>query len=456
MKRCYSVIALFIGTTLHAASLPSIESQLIVPILPIVGIPNPKESQPLNKTHLNLNDAILLAVQRHPSITQAVAQISQQQANIRAAQAGYLPALTGTIQVGDLTSSQRGRQIYSLKASQLLYDFGKVKTNVDIQQAKTILEQANALISVDDIAQTTSRTVLAIQHYQHLVDIAQEQLNGMQHLYEIAELRANAGISSRADPVQAQSYVDYAKSYLITQQSNLRQNQQRLNVLLGFDVSHTQFEVSDRLLEHSGFYDDVPLNEVPKLVSAKAEMDVATAQKQQAKTGVYPTIALTGTFNQAVNGRNPNTVEKNGHDTAVYLTLNTNLYQGGAIKAQTQAADFAEQAAQAKLSANYLELIETTRNAHEVIDHTQQQIWVLVDKQKVTAKTRELYEDQYKLGHRTILDLLSAEQSYHSARAEKEQALYSIYDTLAQYIATTGKTRSVYDLNNKNIQGLNP
>lgn len=336
----------------------------------------------------------------------------------------------------------------------MLYDFGKTHTNVDIQQAKTYLEQANALTAIDDVAERTSRTILAIEYYKKLVDIAEQQLKGMQHLYNIAELRANAGISSRADPVQAQSYVDYAKSYLITQQSYLRQNQQRLSVLLGFDVTHTTFTIPDGLINTSGFYDDITLDQIPPLVAANAEIAVANAQKLEAQKNRYPTVSLTGTFNQAANGRNPDTLENNGHDTSIYLTVNGNLYQGGAVKAQIQAANYSEQAAQEKLSATYLDLVENLKAAHEVIDHTQQQIWVLIEKQKVTAKTRELYEDQYKLGQRTILDLLSAEQAYHSARSEKEQALYTIYDTLAQYIDQTGKTRTVYQLNNKNIQGI--
>lgn len=60
----------------------------------------------------------------------------------------------------------------------------------------------------------------------------------------------------------------------------------------------------------------------------------------------------------------------------------------------------------------------------------------------------------YKLGKRSILDLLSSEQSFHSSRAERESARYDIYDTLAIYINVIGKSRDIYQLNNTKIQGF--
>jgi hypothetical protein len=37
-----------------------------------------------------------------------------------------------------------------------------------------------------------------------------------------------------------------------------------------------------------------------------------------------------------------------------------------------------------------------------------------------TVRTRELYQEQYKLGTRSLVDLLNAEQAIHSANSELE------------------------------------
>ena len=48
-----------------------------------------------------------------------------QNANIDVAKAAYYPQLSGGISTGDMTSGERGRQLLSLNATQMVYDFGK-------------------------------------------------------------------------------------------------------------------------------------------------------------------------------------------------------------------------------------------------------------------------------------------------------------------------------------------
>ncbi len=428
--------------------------------LPIVGREPPPSDQNILAPHispkqtLNLNEVILIAVARHPSITSAIADLSTQNSNIRVAQAAYYPQLSGGIQTGDFDSAQRGRQVYTINASQMVYDFGKTKTNVDIQKSKQVLEQANVLIAMDQIATVTSQAVFNVLRYRSLMNIAEKQLQGLQRLYEIARLRANAGISSQADPVQAKSYVEYAQSYLITQQSNLRQQEQKLRTLLGFDISATQFMIPDSFIQTSGLYSAPQLNTIPSMIAAEAEINVAKYEKEKTKLSPYPTFSLVGSVNKALNGINPNTGRRNDTDSSIYLSMSSNFYQGGAIRAQINSANYAEQAAKAKLDAAYLNVLQSTRNDMEIIDNAQRQIEILRNREQSTEKTQELYEEQYKLGKRSILDLLSSEQSYHSSKAERETVRFDIYNTITDYIAVVGKSRDVYDLNNQNIQGF--
>ena len=63
-------------------------------------------------------------------------------------------------------------------------------------------------------------------------------------------------------------------------------------------------------------------------------------------------------------------------------------------------------------------------------------------------------EEQYKLGTRSVLDLLNAEMAIHAANNELETARYDIYNSLVQFIQTTGRTRQAYQLNHLSIQGF--
>lgn len=406
------------------------------------------------QSRLSLQNAVQIAVKRNPTISQSLASLAAQNANIDVAKAQYYPQLKAGLNTGDFTSSDRGRQLYTIEANQMLYDFGKVKSGVDTQKSKLEAEQANVLVSIDDIATETSRAIIAVLRYRILLNIAQDQVKGVSRLHEIAQLRSDAGISSYADPVQAQSYVEYAKTYLLTQQNKLRQEEQKLRTLLGFDVSRTDFIIHDDFLKKSELYNSPKMNTIPSMIAAQAEIDVARSQKKQTELSRYPTVSLVGSLNQALNGKNPGTGKSDDTDSSIGISMSSNFYQGGAVNSQIRSAGYAEQAARSKLNATYLSIVDSTQIARENIENMDKQIWVLIERERSTAKTRELYEEQYKLGKRSILDLLSSEQSFHSSRAERESARYDIYDTLAIYINVIGKSRDIYQLNNTKIQGF--
>ncbi|MGO1061965.1 TolC family protein [Acinetobacter lwoffii] len=361
---------------------------------------------------MNLVEAVHRAVQRRPEITQSISTLSAQAANIDVARAGYYPQLSGGIGTGDLTSGERGQQMVSLNATQMLYDFGKIKTNVSVEEARLAEEQAKVLVSLDQIAFEVADAIVSIKRYQQITQIAQQQIQGIGRIAEVANLHARAGISSQADPIQAQSNLEAAQSNLIVQRTQLRQYQQRLCTLLGFDVSIVEW--------------DTP----------------------------YPTISLKGSLSQAMNGRNPNNNEDDGFCNSVMTEVSSNLYRGGATRSQTRAASYAEEAARAQVNTVYLDVLDQVRLIREQIENKQKQMGVLSQRRATTVRTKELYQEQYKLGTRTVVDLLNAEQAIHSAAQEIESARYDIYSAIVQYIQVTGRTRDIYALNRISIQGF--
>ncbi|MEG2431796.1 MAG: TolC family protein, partial [Acinetobacter sp.] len=358
------------------------------------------------------------------------------------------------ISTGDMTTGERGRQLISLNAIQMLYDFGKVKTSVDIQQTRLWAEQAQLLISIDDVALRTSSAIINIKRSQEMVQIAERQIAGIQKIVEITQLRAQAGVSSQADPVQAKSYLQAAQTNLLTQQSLLNQYQLQLRSLIGLNLGEKQWDIPNFLIAKSSLYDEPNFKQIPKMMHASAEIQTAQAQKTQTKLSRYPTLNVKGSLNQAVNGRNPNNNEDNGLYSSIMLEANSNFFQGGAIAAQARSASYAEQAAKAKLNSVYLDVLDQVRLNREQVESKQNQMKILQARQMTTIKTKELYQEQYKLGTRTALDLLNAEQAIHAVASDIESTRYDIYSSLVQFIAATGKSREVYSLDHLNIHGV--
>ena len=409
---------------------------------------------PVASSKLDLYQAVRWAVGRHPDVSSSISSLASQNANIDVARAGYFPQMSGGISTGDMTSSQRGRQLLELSATQMLYDFGKTKSSVNTQQSKLKVSQAEVLVAIDDIALNVATAIINIKRYEELARIAREQIAGIAKIAEIANLRANAGISSQADPVQAQTYLESAQSNLIVQETQLSMYKQRLRNLIGGDISRINADIPPSLVAKSNIYSDPQFNQIPQMMLAKAEVDVAASQKKQSSLSRYPTLNVKGSLSQAINGQNPNNNKDDGSDGSIMFEASSNFYQGGAVASQTRAASFAEEAAKAKVNSVYLDTINTIRLAQEQVENKQRQMQVLAAQQATTVRTRELYQEQYKLGTRTAVDLLNAEQSIHSADSQMETARYDIYDNLVQYIAAAGKSRDVYELNNLQIQGV--
>lgn len=136
------------------------------------------------------------------------------------------------------------------------------------------------------------------------------------------------------------------------------------------------------------------------------------------------------------------------------LEASSTFFQGGAISARNRAASYAEEAAKAQVSTVYLDVLDQTRLIQTEVESKQKQMVVLAQRRETTKRTKELYQEQYKLGTRTVVDLLNAEQAIHGAAQEIEAARYDIYTALIRYIEITGRSRAVYQLNNTPIQGL--
>ncbi|WOE40417.1 TolC family protein [Acinetobacter chinensis] len=403
---------------------------------------------------LSFNESILRALQRSPDVTRSLSTLAAQGANIDVAKAGYYPQISGGVSTADLTRGERGRQLFNITATQMVYDFGKIRSAVDVQEAKLASEQALVLVSLDDVALQTASAIVNTERYKKITQIAQQQIEGISRIAEIANLRAKAGISTQADPVQAQSNLEAAQSNLIVQQNLLNQYKQKLKTLLGYDVSNVGWNIPDRIVQQSALYQDPEFNRIPKMIAAQASVEVAKFQKKQVKLSSYPTLNLKGSLSQAVNGVNPNNNEDDGFYSSIMLEASSSFYQGGAVSSQTRAASYAEEAAKAQVSSVYLEVQDEVRLLREEIENKQRQMSVLVARKQTAIRTKELYQEQYKLGTRSAVDLLTAEQTIHSSASEIENARYDMYAAIIKYIAVTGRSRDVYDLNNISIQGF--
>jgi adhesin transport system outer membrane protein len=166
----------------------------------------------------------------------------------------------------------------------------------------------------------------------------------------------------------------------------------------------------------------------PQLKSADADIEAAQAQYRASKSSFYPTLTLEGdrTYNEDIDG-----VEGVNEDWVIALRLRYNIYRGGGDSARkSQTADLIGEAQEIRATTKR-QVEEGLRLSWSAFDFTSQQIEFLTSYVESVVATREAYLKQFKIGKRSLLDLLNTENEVLDA---KSSYLNTDYDRmLAQF-----------------------
>lgn len=411
-----------------------------------------------NATALTQTEAIRLAVNHHPSITSALATLSQQGSTKDAARAGYYPQISGGVNAGLLNTGyvvkQDPAQVASIKLTQMLYDFGKVSGRVSQADYLIQKQKAQVIKQIDTISVQTAVAVVAAHRYQSLANIAQGQVDATARVTDMARLRAKAGISTMSDPIQAQTRLEAAQANLLQVRSQYQQARERLRTLMGVTLEGDVADMPAGLLEAAQLGTPPNLSALPDVLIAEADMQASQALLKSTKADGYPTISLEAGYNKALTGLNPTTFVDKGQNTTVGISVSSYLYQGGANAAQVKAATYAVDAARMQVNVAQLNTYDQARQYRAAIEGDQGRLGVLAQRRQSIERTRDIYQEQYKLGTRSILDLLNAEQEIYQSQADEESVRHDMWESLVDYIGAVGLARSAFGLNNTAVQGV--
>lgn len=405
---------------------------------------------------MTLSQAVRLAVERHPAIRAATYSVEQQAGGVDSARAGYRPQISAGVNTGTATAStggQTGNHVASVTLSQMLYDFGKVSSRVEQARAEMQRQQALLPKQIDTVAQQAGEAVVGLHRYQALSAIAEEQEAALGRVLELARLRADAGLSSQADPIQALSRLEAAQVLRQQYGAQLRQTRERLRTLLGPEAPATVAPMSPALLEDVRVNGPLQLDALPDVIAAEAELTSAVAALRNARAQGLPTVSLEASVNQALAGTVSGTDGRHLYGT-VGIGLSTPLYQGGAQEGAVRSASAAVEAARAQIEVARLNAADQIRALREQINGVQGRLGPLAQRSRTIAQTRELYQEQYKLGTRSVLDLLSAEQEIYQARTDLQTAEHDLWVGLVDFAVVSGAGRRLFGLDVPALPGL--
>jgi adhesin transport system outer membrane protein len=333
---------------------------------------------------------------------------------------------------------------YGIEARQNLY-------NGFASQARYLAAYSGAMQSyyrylnkANQVAFEASSAHVDVSRFQALTRLSEDNLKYHQDLMNRIEEKVKSGVTRQSDLEQARSRYTLALGNLATEKANTfsaMANYQRITDTVwpvnqaGEYVVNANFEVENR--ERLVF----ALNNHPLLKASNASIATAKQEVTAASEGFHPRLDLrakTDVYSNYLSTFDERQI------SSIDLLATINLYRGGADNASRNAA----------IKRRLRSLDDKLVICRAIRQSTQTSLFDVVSSQKklnyfreqaaAITKARAAYEQQFAVGRRSLLDLLSAENEYYQA----QRALINIEADLSisklKLLAATGQLTTLF------------
>ncbi|MGF1694068.1 TolC family outer membrane protein [Vibrio lamellibrachiae] len=316
------------------------------------------------------------------------------------------------------------RKEASISLTQLLWDGSATLRDMDRTAAEAESVRLQILADSQDIALQVTQVYLDAIKATEVLALSESNLAVHKRIYKDIKRRSDSGIGSTADVSQVEARIAKAHGNLLAAQNNLVDTHTQFYRLVGqqplgliyprADESKLPLSMTDAI--------DVAFDNHPVIQIAKADIDSARFQYEQTKGVNYPTISVEAsqTWRDDAGG-DPGSSE----ETLAMLRLRYNLFNGGTDSDLTERAAYQLNKAKDLRDNAYRQVEEGLRLSWSALDLTLQQKNFLADHVDSASETVIAYDKQYKIGQRTLLDLLNTENELFEARKDYLDAHYS-------------------------------
>lgn len=316
----------------------------------------------------------------------------------------------------------------AVELRQRLFAGGGIINEVKRNQYLTEAQKWKTQGIAEDLALEITKNYFAVLLHERLYAYSIENLKAHKAVFKMIKERATAGITRTAEVDQANARLALAEANKISALADLQEVKINYAKTVGkwpenLQVPHVPARKSlpnnlSRIIEKG-------LDNHPTVKSSYADIKEAKAQYDVARAAYYPEVNLV--LNSSKNKNLGGLAGPNDSDT-VAVRMNYNAFRGGADAARIRETAYQVQEAYETKNRTLLELKETIRLAWNAYVASALRIQPLKQHVMASRKTRTAYQDEFKVGKRTLLDLLDSQNEYYEsqielARAENDEIL---------------------------------
>jgi adhesin transport system outer membrane protein len=316
------------------------------------------------------------------------------------------------------------RKEATISLTQLIWDGSATLYDMDRTAAEAESVRFQLIADAEDKALEVTQIYLDAVKATEVLALSESNLAVHKKIYKDIKRRAESGIGSTADVSQVEARIAKAHGNLLAAQNNLVDTHTQFRRVVGqeplgliyprADISKLPLSLNDAIVYA---FDNHPVIKI-----SAADVDSAHFQYKQSKGVNYPTFSIEAsqTWRDDAGGD-----EGSSDETLAMLRMRYNLYNGGSDSDRTEAAAYQLNKSKDLRDRAYRQVEEGLRLSWSALDLTLQQKNFLSDHVDSAAETVIAYEKQYRIGQRTLLDLLNTENELFEARKDYLDAHYS-------------------------------
>jgi len=389
---------------------------------------------------LGLQDVYQMALQHDALLAQAQSQYQADMQGLDTARASLLPQIQadGSYFVNDssLDSADVASRGLSLTLNQSLY---KHEYWARYEQSKYLVDAAESTFknAQQDLILRVSQAYFDVLLAQETVRLAKSKEAADYTQYETAQASAELGLSSKVDVLQAKSSYDLSKSETINAENGLDVTLEALSKLTGKPVTLFESGQLKQLLP------DVDLPRDKRATSqlekraetenllvkqAQSQLSTATEEIEVQRAGYWPTVAFQASYSDTAYSDYNSAYATSYNDnnkTSVGVTLSLPLYSGGSTSSQVAAAKYKTIASQQALRDAQETARLNVRTQKRNLERGQKLVAALREAVKSNDAFLESAEEGYKVGLKSMLEVLTARTNQNSAHRNLIEAIHN-------------------------------
>lgn len=335
----------------------------------------------------------------------------------------------------EVTDNNSYTGTYGITAGMTIFEGGKLRTEVKRQKVQNQMDALSVEESVNDIRIAIVQAYMQCLYAADAVRINRSTAEASKAQRDRAEEMLRAGSISRVDFAQLQSQYSSDEYQVVVASSTLDNYKLQLKQLLELDIMEEMNPAvpgvkEENVLKALPSKDEVyatALKVMPQIRRGELGIEAAKLEEKSARAGFFPSISLSasvGTGHMSNNDFESGSQIWNRFNENVGLTLNIPIFSNRKNRTAVNKAKIALNDSYLEWTSLQKELLRNVESAYLDAVSAQAQYLSAREKEKYARESYELTSEQFRVGVKNTVELITAQNEYSAAQQQVLQAKY--------------------------------